>query len=408
MESKEIVIQPMAVAKHRAFNKEYAKSILENLEFIRVTSFSVFEQCPYTWAFKYLGQGEQEASKAAKIGTSVHTVVENCIKYMDGQEACADTVTNALLKVPESELAALQDYIVALAEMCAGHKLIALEHQFNFNMPNVKPFIRGHIDAVFENEDGDIIIIDHKTNRSFDSRAWWRRQLQPLLYAWAVRKLYPARRVFFCIGYVNLGRMVMWETDPDDDIALEKRIAKNWQDMLDYADAGFWPQWSNDNCRYCQVKETCSVHVPALVNLRETFLQKVSMKSPAEKLKWLQSVVGVAEELMEDLKNFIIEEAMKNDGSIDYDGLTCSISYSERRKISASDVFKLLNDFDVIDDETLDNVFTAKVTALDKIGVKHPELKKLLSERTSKVKSDKPTLKISGVQPRNQVLSIEE
>lgn len=396
----DIVIAPTGIERRVQFNPQSALERLHQLEFVRVTSLKLFEQCPHTWAFRYLNEGEQKRSKYGEIGTAVHLVIEHFISAMFGGDSNENTVADALQKVPEEETEPLMNYLNALTGLTEG-KLIALEYEFTLNMPGVGPAIRGHMDAIFENKDGTIVILDHKTNRSYDTKVWWSKQLQPLLYAWAARKLWPGRPVMFCIGYVNLGKCVPWLTEPEDDAYLERRIARIWESMQEYASVGSWPQTFNEHCKYCPIKDTCGEHRHALTSLKDTFMNRVGMKTAGERYVWLQCVIDTASAMAEELKEQLIAEAQENEGVLQHGPHRFTTSFSERRQITPTDVISAIwdagmNPQAILYSDDVDKIFSAKVTALDKLCIKYPKLRKEIDARTQKVKSERPTLRVSS------------
>lgn len=352
------------------------------LEYFRVSSMKVFEQCPHTWASRWLGHAEEGDSQAALIGTAVHTVAEEVIRAAFLGEADDDAVGRAMQVVPVEEHQACIEYMSSLPSP-ADWNLLALEDEFTIGMWSGMPPIRGHIDAVFERADGsgDVLVVDHKTNRRYDGVDYWSNQLQMLLYAWAVRQKWPGRRVRFRIGYVNVGTNVEWDTSPDDDGPLADRMRGIWERMQVYASSGQWPQAINSDCSWCPVKNICSTYNEAVVDFKTSFLTKVQTTT-ADKLQFCKDVQKLAKAKEEELEGQLKKEVQEAGGRLEQGGKVWTVEPGQKRRtasfgkvwptlISLAQYPGFESLWQTVG-ELSDDLMTVKVGGLDALLKKHP------------------------------------
>lgn len=295
---------------------------LHQLKYFRVTGLQLFEKCPYTWAMQYLVEGiPQRQSKAAAIGTAAHTICENEINLIH----CAtprneEEIAKAWSLIPEvgatslSEKANLTDYLTTFWQDTTAKHLateIRLYQKFHPDAPQVS----GQIDFAFEDADGCLVIMDHKTHRQFQPASYWQNRFQQLCYAWMARQQWPQYdRVKFRIGYPNLGTYVEWETYAEDDIVLMDRLQTIWRNMVAYNAQNKWPQTMNEECSYCPCRTVCETNIQSIQNFRASFTRTVSTHSTADKLTWVKNVIKSAETLEAELTVKLEEEIVSAGG----------------------------------------------------------------------------------------------
>lgn len=389
---------------------------IDQLEFLRVTSLRVFEDCPYTWAAQWLGGNKSGDTDASKIGTAAHTIIEHFIRAL----WCLDDVVHDDAKawgiIPAPEQDKLYNYLDAHVEMHEkGYRLRCTEREVEGFMPGVDLPIRGHIDAEYDTPSGAILIEDHKTNRDYDPHEWWRQQLQQLLYAWMVRQENPGRRIIFRIGYPNLNRSVEWETDPADDVQLEARIQNIWAEMHMHQASGNWPKRVNDKCKWCPVRGNCSEYELATKRFLELFQQRVAPKSIGEQLEFVQAVKAMIAGKEAELKTQLmamVETAPG--GKLRQGDKIWAAEHGSRRVISAGDAFGVIQrqisavpELGPIMQGRLDDIFTVKVGEVDRL-MKDTDGFGEFARFTSKKKNADKTLKVvpAGKLPTITTLSL--
>ena len=361
-----------------------------DLQHLSASNLTAWEECPTRWACAYVLGMKSKPTEPMKIGSAVHKAIECVIKRQpfDGEHRAT------LEKIPDTEKAALQQYVSALPT----ENIIAAEYEATINWRAGVPPILMYIDLVYVDATGALVLVDHKTNRSYKGQEWWQRQLQPLIYAWAARVLWPQfPRVRFRIGYVNLGTDVEWETDPADDALLLDRMGAAWDAMLAawerfggdparMADA-FQPTLC-DGCSQCPIQATCPLLQGALSNY-QGFVQGLNRATPAKRwraYKQLAKIVdGLLEEARAEVKALVEAQGELRDG----DGVI-TLKEKSKRKLGFGETWAALcrvgqeYDPDMLRDlwASADDTFTVKVTAVDALVKRHPELKDLVKRLT--------------------------
>ena len=243
---------------------------------LRPTQLQVLEQCPKRYEATYVKGHRGRERRSARVGTLAHEVVEHYLRrnWELGTPRQAELQQRLLVSgVSENECGLLWEYCARLQPLLAHPLKVELEFTKQV-IADALP-LRGHIDLVACTEPGQLLIVDHKTNRKLRGQNWWEGQLQPLAYAWAVRHLWQGvQQVRFRIGYVFQDRDVEWLTDPTDDAWFEERFHQLWE-YLDHGDRHRrgWQAKLNDACGFCPVGDTCST----LRHRDEQFLRSLNL-----------------------------------------------------------------------------------------------------------------------------------
>lgn len=380
------------------------------LEYLRVTSLKTFENCPFTWARKYLpAEGvPEERSGAAAIGTAVHAICEDFLMQLhaDGYEP-VDQTDNWML-IPGNEItgekANVTKYLNTLAELDCVQALCVEERFYHRMRPDAPP-ISGMMDFVCEMPGKRLLILDHKTNRGYNNKDWWAAQMQQLMYGWMARIEYPGYDTYsFRIGYPNLGNYVQWDTNPNDDIALKARFDGIWERMLQYAADGDWPQKVNDECNWCDFKDSCEVRKNAVHSLRESFTATVGVKPATERLKYLQDVDKILKGMIERTKGEVSEDIKARGGSLTTTTDIWTLETGQTRVLDPVQALSALNWYSSEHPEAADalkaviaDVFKANVTGVDRAAAKYPEIGDLLTRYITKEPNANPTLKATPI-----------
>lgn len=385
---------------------------LDHLERIRVTGVKDFHACPRMWKARQLGEGVQKESPYAKRGTAVHYVIEHYLRceriVRPSPEALFDVEVSfdEFLRaegVPDDEIENVFRYRETLTSL--RPHLLEVEKQVTFGgRAHWRP-LSGHVDAIFRyNDEGDVLILDHKTNRSFRGSDWWKQQPQPRLYAWLVRHLIPtARDVYFAIGYVNLDRRVVWRTDPADDQWCYERYTALLDEVRVYMRTGEWPERLNSDCKYCPLKATCGALHRAGRELGPWFGGLPMLAQYREAADIRQAFDG----LIEDLKEQLIERLGDSRELIE-GGYRATLLPNQRRSVSFANAwdavaptFGLASSPTLKNEvEALEDIFTARVGGLDKFFAKNPEAADRVSRlmgRIVTIKELAPTLLVEEI-----------
>lgn len=138
------------------------------------SNLTAFETCPYSWYLKYIQNEEGENNIYGEFGSCCHTILEKFVKGEIQQEDLTteyiDEFEKTVTPTPWNENAITPlfnagfDYFNKCS-MKTLHiddcKTIGVEYKCNFKVGNNK-FI-GFIDLLVQDNQGDLIIIDHKS-----------------------------------------------------------------------------------------------------------------------------------------------------------------------------------------------------------------------------------------------------
>jgi hypothetical protein len=257
------MLNPRLLEKPRGPTDNSGRTVtsLDQLHVMRVTSLAHFLECPRSWKEQVLGEVIKRPSKAAIIGTAVHYMIECFLRRdFDLHNPSAQPYWEALqlsgISLKEQKnLAGYLKLIEPYREL-----VVVLEHEFTLPLHDDAWMMRGHIDALIASEDGGILILDHKTNRNYESSEVWARKIQPIAYAYAARKTFPnidPDNFWFEIGYVNQGATVRWRTDPVLDQYLERLYREAWEEFEVYERRNEWPERLSDGCKWCPLTSRC-------------------------------------------------------------------------------------------------------------------------------------------------------
>lgn len=352
-----------------------------NVDAIRVTSLEAYVHCPKRWSAEVSGKVTRSPGIYARIGTAVHTMIEHYItghrdlnlKRTSSIHSPVDDVF-AYLKnegVNEVETQNLLNYLNTLTQYLPCQKAVEQEVLFEL-LPEALP-IRGHMDVIFKLSDTEALIVDHKTNRRFESVDIWSRKLQPRLYAYAANKLFGFEKVYFRIGYVNLNMLVEWETKPEEDEKFLKEYYQYvWNDLVNSTANDKWTERVHDGCGYCLLRDKCNMFNNQLSGWREGFERIINVQTLAEKYTWIQNVRKAAERVEAELKKEVIQK-IESGESVQTNEHQFLLQQKSTRKVNSEAFTELLMNNE-ISTEDFNSAISVKVTEIDKIIKRKPEL----------------------------------
>lgn len=196
-------------------NDSFLFNSIGEVKKFRVTGLQTAEQCGKLWRINFLRAESKAAgltsrgNKYTKIGTLIHLLAEDFIlKTMTGNGVLQDGDEQAIIDALKSEelddfksYLNFQAYKVRLMMRLIGAELIAVEK--NLVIPNTYVELEGQADLIFRNREGNITILDHKTNRKPVENHKWTSKFQINAYAAAICEQYNVESVRFVIGNVN-------------------------------------------------------------------------------------------------------------------------------------------------------------------------------------------------------------
>lgn len=236
-----------------------------------IWSFSrinTFHQCPYQFYLQYIKETEGENNFFAEYGSHIHSLLERFAKgelesyelsgvykdeYQDAVKHPAPP--NKYVDLNQSYYQAGLDYLNEFEDF-GEYEILAVEKEFFFQIDNIK--IKGFIDLLVRDKDGNIHVIDHKssdpkTAKSEKAKEYWK---QMYLYSIHIKEkygVYPAKLLLNCF------RKGYWLSIDFDEKEVEK--VKQW--VLDTVDLikkeeDFKPTINDFFCKFlCNFRNTC-------------------------------------------------------------------------------------------------------------------------------------------------------
>jgi len=210
----------------------------------------LFDQCPYKYKLKYIDNNlSNESSIALELGTLGHLGKEKWGQYLidgelpdltfiqqiieEGMEQCEIHIVNGnetsnktdnILGLKEIK----RKYFESYAEICNksgltydekidlylnnlvlplddGWRVLAVEKDFSF-VYEQKYVVRGFIDRIDINKNGDLRVIDYKTSKAIYPDNKMATPLQMFIYALACEKLYGKTPIDFIYDFIFIGQ----------------------------------------------------------------------------------------------------------------------------------------------------------------------------------------------------------
>lgn len=184
--------------------------IHSNLSYSQIDTF---EQCPKKWTFKYVDKIDfEEKNISLDYGSAVHKGLENAfIELKTNNKLSKDELlklvqdlstdyqwgdkNEELLSYAISDMNRLIAY-EGFYERVKDKEIVGIEDEFNLKIPsmfNGDPIdinIKGYIDLIYRDDDGKLVVVDHKTsNKKFDKNKR-RNNLQIPIYFMAIKNKY--------------------------------------------------------------------------------------------------------------------------------------------------------------------------------------------------------------------------
>lgn len=417
---------------------------------MRVTSWAKFNECPRRWRHESVVDSPLSFSskhpvgnKYTRIGTGVHSVIED---YMENYQH--DTNKDVFFEqafakylqeteIDEKERTNVRKYCEEIQRAgwtFSNGNLLGTEIKVTSEIENVGVPVSGTMDAVLWDEGGQCwIILDHKTNRTYESAAVWSNKVQQKIYPMLLRshlqKIGEERQeapIDFCIGYVNMpGKFVRWRVDTAviDDIGSE--IAGYWAELTVYGNRNEWPERTNKYCNSCDLITRCSEASKSMDDL-----EKFALGSSAKTIKNNQPLMEITS-LIKNYRRFeklegiassfvqvyleLIQEYMteKQMAEVRTEAGRVYTKEVERRFVNAVSVMKRIEEEskmsvlqmaseELIPADILEDLFTVNVGALDRLLKNNEIFRKDVFDDLIQKKKGKTQFRFSDVGENNE------
>lgn len=225
---------------------------------IRATELQTFEECPQSYFAmrKRKDSGEiVPQNKYAKIGTDIHSIIEQVIANNLYYET--ETIKGLLDLVD----CTLDQKFKTLSYI---HRLDYLENEekvLEFTMEHAP--LQGTTDVIVI-RDGELEIIDHKTIRKPSSSTYWKRKIQPQVYSVLAYAHFSGmgmdiQKINFRLGHAFLNTIYDFSYTIEEIELNLSHIQELLKQMEYYQHYEIDKRTPNDNCRYCLLQDSCSL-----------------------------------------------------------------------------------------------------------------------------------------------------
>jgi hypothetical protein len=212
-----------------------------NLPVYSYSKLDLFDQCNYKYKLKYIDKNfSDESTLALEIGTIAHKGEELKARYlMENKEIDFEFIKNAVMNGIEEKTDKDSSFLKGINELkktyfmdyytkCNktgmiydekldiyfsaiknkdftkdGWKVLAVEKSFNF-VYNNRCILKGFIDRIDINEDGDLRVVDYKTSKSIYDSKKLATPLQMVVYALACQSMYNKLPIEFVYDFIFL------------------------------------------------------------------------------------------------------------------------------------------------------------------------------------------------------------
>lgn len=184
--------------------------LYNNLSYSQIETF---EQCPKKWAFRYIDKIVIEMQNIhLDYGSAVHQGLENAFRDLRdnhslSEEDLLQTVNtlsydyaygdakSELYKYTIEDMKRLINY-QGFYEKIKDKEIVGIEDEFNLKIPamfggeDTEINIKGYIDLIYRDDDGKLVVVDHKTSKKKFDKKKRRTNLQIPIYFLAIKDKY--------------------------------------------------------------------------------------------------------------------------------------------------------------------------------------------------------------------------
>ena len=255
-----------------------------------------YERCPQRFAFKYLQHLPEIQDNAGFQGQVIHEAIAKALKGEMWEDTLAELEFDDILDAKIKVLTALR-YSKNLGNIVGIEtKFAILDDGAITDFGDPDGFLRGIIDLLVEDSNGDLMIWDWKTGHSKPTK------FQVFLYAWAVQK--ALKRPVSKVGYILLSSNDILEFDvSSEELEItERKLNKLVRTLEEDREFSATP---GAHCSYCSYVAMCPLtslieakDIPTVRNEREAVEVAKRIKVLEEELKHYEDALkGYVEEV---------------------------------------------------------------------------------------------------------------
>ena len=118
--------------------------------------------------------------------------------------------------------------------------------------------LRGILDRLDRDENGDLIIVDYKTGKVPQDKYKSSAILPAKIYAYLCQQQLGEVPKQIRLLYVQFGKTLVIDVTPEDVAYAEKRVREAWAKIENWYNAGYFPPIANNLCdNWCSFKSIC-------------------------------------------------------------------------------------------------------------------------------------------------------
>lgn len=239
------------------------------LSFSRIDTY---DNCPRKFRYRYVDRLPGRPAPALSFGTSVHAALERFYDRKLPEEPTEEELLGFLFDGWDTSGFAALDRDEQLAWYRQGQRVLREYHRRTtgtYRLPVATeawfelPFgddavVVGSIDRVDSDEDGELHVVDYKTNKRASPRQRVARSLQLAIYALACEHLYGRLPATVALDFVVPGVTVSVGLDEIDLDAARGAVAETAAGVR----AEAYAATPNRLCDWCDFREVCPAWAP--------------------------------------------------------------------------------------------------------------------------------------------------
>lgn len=227
------------------------------------SKINTFIQCPRQFQYQYIDEIESEPNEFMELGLIIHEIAEIVGKDLQEGILDIDDIFDVIYGFHVNKDYDLRPHLTSLAcfftdVINSGYKIFSVEEHIS----NEKDHLRGIIDIVLEDQDGNLIIFDYKTSKKTKPITKYRLEL--CIYKNLLEHKYPDKKVVSAgIFFTNNNDYRV--ANFTDDISNGAYITTSDYDfvlslpnrILSIIEKGIYLPKRQYNCKFCYYHDRC-------------------------------------------------------------------------------------------------------------------------------------------------------
>lgn len=235
---------------------------------------SDFKLCPQLFKFRAIDRLPEPSTIYQARGTTAHLALQRLFDLPAAQrtpEALFDLFRKAWVEVRDDEYPGLFESVederawgLESLELLANYFLVEdpksfdpVDRELDMTEDLDSVTMRGILDRMEENENGDLVIVDYKTGKAPPERYALPAFFALKIYALLIRKRTGRTPVELRLLYLNGPDLYRLETNEVQLNAMEKQVKALWAAIERAIEKDQFPPRTSRLCDYCSFKDIC-------------------------------------------------------------------------------------------------------------------------------------------------------